>query len=475
MSSYCKFLANYNTKLSVDVSEIVHKNHKTVTALMHVEFNNPKSINGRRIPHNHIPCHPSKVGQIALARLTYYDNQSGNWIYSVINQTGHNAKEFKRTEHRNRVIETFTFTFKIPLNTEWDSFRGQFKLFDIYENNYSHAECSYYSSANILIYNDDNTENPQACKDLTMWEPSDVDLPDQIYPIIALKVGDLFGMRYPAKITSVKIAPTKHIIPYVYQKDFDGCFRNNIVELSFMEPGIYAIRINFVGGSDTRFFTIGATFANNIAPFSRMVAIPTPNHSQNYAYTTSNSKVFQIANQFIGDLRFVSTTNIVNDLNNYQGTDLLNLIICGDGDAGEIFVSGENWFMDSSCQPSLALKQFLAAAHGCVRNICFFNPLVAVGLASTCHLLQYMATSLESASPYDSPYRPPLDYVTICAYNTPIAVVCPGNVRDGYLCFSQTGSVQEVTAYPGSGLTSLAGGRESTKGKPSFYNKFNLV
>jgi len=481
MSSYCKFLAIYNTDLNVVISEAKTKTHHLVTAKLTVEFNKPVRVNDgghKHIPHDHVPCHPSKVGQVILARLTYYVDNAGYWLFNTMSLTGRNAVDFTRTESNNRVTETWTFVFKLPLNTQWDNFRGQFKLHDIYENQYSHAECAYYKSANILVYNDDDASNPTGCKDTTTWEPDDAELPDQSYAIVELNQGDLFGMRYPGEIKSVQIAPPKHTVPYVAGHDYEGCYRNNIVQLSFMEPGIYGIRTKFVGGSDTRFFSVGAHFANNVGPFSRMVALPMPNYTANFAYSTKNNyAVFQAANKFIPDLRFADTDMIVNDLNAYQGTDPLNLVICGDGDASEVFVGDENWFMDAGCQPSLSLKRFLAAAHGCVQNICIFNPLVAVGLSSSCHLMKYMAAALEATSPYNpygSPYRPPLDSATICACDTPVAIVQPGSRRDGYFCHSQTGTLQEVVAYPGSGLTALASGRESIKEKPSFYNKLSF-
>lgn len=484
MSSYCKFLAIYNTDLSVAISETTTKSQRLVTAKLTVEFNKPVHVEDKHhhkhfIPHDHIPCHPSKVGQIILARLTYYVNDGGNWLFNTTNLIGRNAANFSRTINHNRVTETWTFVFKLPLNTQWDSFRGQFKLNDIYEDQYSYAECAYYKSANILVYNGDDISNPQGCKDLIPWEPTNTELPDQNYAIIQLNQGDLFGMRYPAEIKTVEIAPPEHEIPYLIRQDYDGCFRNNVVQLSFMEPGIYGIRTKFQGGSDTRFFSVGAQFANNVGPFNRMVALPLPIYSTNFAYSTKpNYSIFQAANQFIPDLHHADTETIVNDLNNYQGNEPLNLIICGDGDAGEVFIGDENWFMDANCLPSLSLKRFLAAAHGCVRTICILNPLVAVGLSSSCHLMKYMATALEASSPYNpygSPYRPPLDYATICAYDVTVAIVQPGTNRNGYFCHSQTGSIQEITAYPGAGLTALASGRESTKEKPSFYNKLSLV
>ena len=120
--------------------------------------------------------------------------------------------------------------------------------------------------------------------------------------------------------------------------------------------------------------------------------------------------------------------------------------------------------------PSLApLAQFLAAAHGIVVNYLHSkSTLSPLELASACHLMKYMATTLEAASPYNpygSPYRPPLDYAAVYGFDSSVVIVNPGNYRNGYFCYSQTGSFHEVIAYAGAGLASLASTRESIKEK----------
>lgn len=473
MSNYCRYKAEFRAKTEVRVSQASQGGNNIVTVDIAVTFFGPKGLDRRPLPYPCVPSLPHLIGDITKVRLIWATNmrRAGDWIFTT--QDKSEPTYLGWLPGNNTRTDFWRITFTIPPWGLWKTVHADYVLKNAYKKRISQDNCAYYADGSATLENIDFVFSGEGLHTAEAWAPTEGELPHQNYECNFMEVGDLFTWTAGGRIQNVLIAPPiDPIKPYELNYDYLGGFRNNLAEVSFMEPGVYAVRVLFSGGEVTRFFAVGSlakASGQQTLPLSRTRSVGLP----------SGLGLFISKDQVLGELEGMErATDVEAIVAKIDAVKPRSVVFSTHGQPGKIELNGQDLFpfpggygYYGQCIGPYDLDRIIdgceidgcmvSGMKGVVDTVHLWCSLTGARLEELpCHILKYIAERLVERGGVQS--------AKTFAWNCPVFAVKKGKRAFTY-CVPTGGEYVEYTSHS----TYLPMGvpvRTSSVQEPNFYS-----
>jgi hypothetical protein len=287
---YCKHLAEFDAHAQAWVGQRLEGNFSVVTIDVGVTFHRPRRMDHRPLPFPCLPSLPHNVGDVAKVRLVWATNlhKAGNWIFTTWDQKADDGEYLGWLPGPEARTDYWRFTFKLPPWGIWKTVHADYALRGPYKKRHAQDNCAYYKDDSVTVHNLAAVFCGDGLKTIAAWEPEAGELPLAAYECNFIQPNELFVWSTPDELKSVQVAPPLDVSsPYELNYDYEGGFRDNLVELNFREPGVYAARFEWKTGSQVKFFAVGALARplppiTQTLPLSRAVRADSPGFTSGF-------------------------------------------------------------------------------------------------------------------------------------------------------------------------------------------------
>jgi len=484
---FCTYLAEFDCKTRVYVGQRNYGDQNIVTVDVGVEFFNPKKLDRRPLPHPCNPSLPKLVGSVNKIRLIWATNlhQAGDWIFTTRDKTDEDAQYLGYLQGQNSRTDYWRFTFRLPPWGIWKSVHADYTLFPPYKQRIAKDNCAFYNDDSDDAENHGHVFGGEGLTTLDKWEPTETDLPYQDYECNFLNLGDVLAFTTPTKVQQVLVAPPDGL-GYRINYDYLGGYRNNLVEVGFREPGIYAVKVIYQSGESVRFAAVNTLGQNTVTGTKQTLKLGLMKKADIPAshcalFVSNDVTLAEYSKLVLTNFKMANDVGVISqkiDECFREAGKPVSVLLASHGQPGQFELAGTNvnsfpagygyggqcaatWELDRIIDGCECEGQSYKGLKGCADSLHLWAGLTGALLEeNTCHVLRYVAERMVEQGG--------VQVATASAWDCPFFIVAPGTTRPGYYTYPTGGNYVTYTSHS-TYLPMGSPNRESTESQPNFY------